>query len=133
MIEEYIGFTYCITNVKTNRKYVGKKGFTRRKTFQKNNKKKRKLVMSDWKNYYGSSEELKADIKEFGKDNFRREIIRLCKSKSEMNYYELHEQMVRHVMLKPLEYYNSYVGTRINRNQLNRLLTIDQEPAKVPD
>ena len=28
-IENYFGFVYCITNLKTNRKYIGKKFFTK--------------------------------------------------------------------------------------------------------
>lgn len=117
-IENAIGFVYLIENLDTGKKYIGKKGFHKSKTFQKNNRKKRKKVSSDWQSYYGSSEELKEDVRQLGKDRFRRTVLRICYSKSEMNYYELREQMIRDVLLKPNEYYNSYVGTRINRNQL---------------
>lgn len=121
MIEpDWIGFVYLIENLVNRKKYIGKKGFLKSKTFQKNNKKKRKQVPSDWRSYYGSSEDLKEDIRQHGKENFRRTVLRICKSKSEMNYYELREQMVRDVLLKPDEFYNSFVGTRINRNQLKR-------------
>lgn len=119
--EGWIGFIYLIENLANNKKYIGKKGFYKSKAFQVKNKKKKKMVQSDWQKYYGSSAELKEDIKIHGKENFRRTIIRICTSKSEMNYYELREQMVRDVLLYPDEYYNAYVGTRINRNQLKRL------------
>ena len=119
-IEDHVAFVYLITNLVTNKKYVGKKLFTASKTFQKNLKKKRKRVESEWKSYYGSSEELKADVAKYGKDNFKREILRLCKSKSEANYYELKEQIIRDVLLRS-DYYNSFAGTRIHKKHLKNL------------
>lgn len=116
--EGYIGFVYLITNTATNRKYIGKKNLFFSKTKQVKGKKKKYKAESDWKTYYGSNEELKNHVNIFGEGKFRREIIRFCKSKSEMNYYELREQMVNDVLLKENEYYNSYVGTRINRKQM---------------
>lgn len=116
--EGYIGFVYLITNTATNRKYIGKKNLFFSKTKQVKGKKKKYKAESDWKTYFGSNEELKNHVNIFGEGKFRREIIRFCKSKSEMNYYELREQMVNDVLLKENEYYNSYVGTRINRKQM---------------
>lgn len=121
MIDDNVAFTYLITNLSTNKKYIGKKLFTSSKSYQKNNKKKKKRVESNWKSYYGSSEDLKNDVAKYGKENFKREILRLCKSKSEANYYELREQMVQDVLLKP-DYYNSFVGTRINKKHLNKIV-----------
>ena len=86
MIEaDWIGFVYLIENLLTGRKYLGKKGFYRSKTYQKNNRKRRKSVQSDWQKYYGSSEELKEEIRNNGRENFKRTILHICKSKSEMN------------------------------------------------
>ena len=113
-----IGFVYCITNTVTNRKYIGKKNFYFSKTKQVKGKKKRIKVDSDWRTYFGSNKELNEHVNLLGEEKFRREIIRFCKSKSEMNYHELREQMVNDVLLKENEYYNSYVGTRINRKQM---------------
>ena len=56
------GFVYLITNIETGRKYVGKKFFWSKKTKIAKGKKKRLLVESDWREYWGSSEELKADV-----------------------------------------------------------------------
>jgi hypothetical protein len=42
----------------------------------------------DWKNYYGSCDELKEDIKILGKENFLREILYLCPHKKSMSYFE---------------------------------------------
>ena len=116
-IADNIGFVYLITNLINNKMYIGKKGFQKSKTFQKNNKRRRKKVESDWQTYYGSCFELQNDVKELGVDNFKRQILRLCKSKSEMNYFELAEQIHKEVLLTDM-YYNSYIGTRIHRKHL---------------
>lgn len=117
-IGDYIGFVYLITNLQTNKRYIGKKNFYFSKTRQVKGKKKRTKVESDWKDYYGSNDELNEHVNLFGENNFKREILRLCMSKSEMSYYELKEQMINDVLLKENEYYNSYVGARINRKHM---------------
>jgi len=119
-VEGYVGFTYIIHNIQTNRDYIGKKLLKFSKTKQVKGKKKKFLVESDWKDYYGSSEELKADVVLFGKENFQRTILRFCKTKAECNYFELYEQIVRNVLLSD-SYYNSYVGTRVHKSHLKHL------------
>lgn len=117
-----VGFVYVITNILDGRKYIGQKKFgAKRKTVRKG-KTKKVYKKSDWQSYYGSNEELKSDVSRLGKENFSRQIIRLCHSKAEMNYYELFEQMAHHVVLQPRKYYNAYVGGRISRRQLTHLL-----------
>lgn len=120
-IEDNIGFVYLITNLETSRQYIGKKLFTFSKKLYRKKKNKKIQKSSDWMAYYGSNEELKDDVKSLGCDKFRREILRLCKSKSECNYYELREQLVRDALLLPDLYYNAYIGTRISRKQMGRL------------
>lgn len=120
-IGDHVAFVYRITNECNGRMYIGQKKFVMRKTRQVNKKPKKYLAESDWKNYWSSGEELKADVAKIGKDSFKREIIRLCKRKAEANYYELWYQMTEHVLLSPL-YYNSFAGTRINRSHLKHLL-----------
>jgi hypothetical protein len=120
VLDDYVGFVYCITNLIDNKKYIGKKLLKFRRSKIVNGKKKKILVESDWKKYWGSNKTLIADAEELGEDKFSREILMFCKSKSECNYYELREQMIRDVLLKPEEYYNSYVGTRINRQHILR-------------
>jgi len=93
------GFVYRITNLTNNRDYIGKKFFTRAKTQTIKGKKKRSRVSSDWKDYYSSSEELNEDVKKFGEHNFRREILRLCKNKTECSYYEAKYQFAEDVLL----------------------------------
>ena len=72
--------------------------------------------------YYGSSEEVKGLVEEFGRDRFSRRIIRLCKTTAEMSYYEMKEQLNNDVLLRPTEYYNAFVGGKIHRNHLKHLI-----------
>lgn len=113
------GFVYLIENLVNGRKYVGKKLFFFKgfKTVKK--KKKRILVESDWKTYYGSSNALQKDIDEIGKINFRRVILHLCTSKSECSYLEMYEQITRKAILLD-EYYNDQIRVRVTRNQLTK-------------
>jgi hypothetical protein len=118
-IEDNEGFVYLITNLSNGMKYIGKKNFSKSKTFQKNKKKKRKRIESDWQVYYGSCKELQDDVEKLGASQFHRQIIHLCKSKGEMNYLELREQIVQDVVLSD-QFYNSYVGSRVHRKHLNK-------------
>ena len=113
------GFVYLIENLVNGRKYVGKKLFFFKgfKTVKK--KKKRILVESDWKTYYGSSNALQKDLDELSKDNFRRVILHLCTSKSECSYLEMYEQITRKAILLD-EYYNDQIRVRVTRNQLTK-------------
>lgn len=113
------GFVYLIENLVNGRKYVGKKLFFFKgfKTVKK--KKKRILVESDWKTYYGSSNALQKDLDDLGKDNFRRTILHLCTSKSECSYLEMKEQVERNAILAD-EYYNDQIRVRVTRVQLTK-------------
>lgn len=110
MIDGNVGFVYLIENLIDGRKYVGKKIFQFKKKRQVNKKKKRYLAESDWKDYYGSSETLSADVEKFGKENFRRTILHLCRSKKVMTYRELEEQMKRRVLEDPMYYNTNILG-----------------------
>ena len=119
--EEYHGFVYLITDLSNNKKYIGKKFFWKPKTLPVTKTRKRRVktrVESDWRDYYGSSIEVKQLVEQNGGESFKREILRFCKTKGECSYYELREQMVRDVLLKPDEYYNAFVGGKIHRNHV---------------
>lgn len=114
-IEDYLGFVYLIENLSNGKMYIGQKKFWFKKTLPPLKGKKRKrrsLVESDWKEYIGSSEELKKD---FAKgDKLKKTILRPCKSKFEMNYFELKEQIDREVLFKE-HYYNGIINVRISK------------------
>jgi len=116
--ESYQGFVYLITNLSNNKMYVGKKNFwsIRKLRPLKGQKRKRTVKQeSDWKEYYGSNEEVKLLVE--GGVQFRREILRLCKTKTEMTYYEMKEQIDREVLFKE-EYYNEFIGGKVNSRGL---------------
>ena len=91
MIGDNVGFVYIITNLSNDKQYVGKKLFVKSKRYQKNKKKKRKFVSSDWMKYTGSNEQLNEDIKKG--DLIKKEIIHLCKTRGWCSYFETKEIM----------------------------------------
>ena len=128
--EDCAGFVYIIYNLTNNRKYIGQKLFYFSKTTYKtvtlkNGKKKRKRIKgkieSDWQDYWSSSDELKADVELLGKNNFKREILHFCKTKSECNYLEAKEQFLREV-LESQEYYNGHIRVRVHKNHVTKLV-----------
>ena len=124
---KYIAFVYLITNLIDGRYYVGYKQTTFAKTKQVKGKKKRIQVESDWRTYWSSSEELKADVARLGEDKFKREIIYFCVSKSMGSYLELREQMDRRVMENPETTYNGIVNARVSRMHLKKVLPLIKE------
>jgi hypothetical protein len=119
-IGNYIGFVYMITNLRTERKYIGKKNFYFSKTKQLKGKKKKYKVESDWKDYFGSNEELNHHVNIFGQDQFRREILRFCTSKGEMSYYEAKYQF-HYDVLESDQWYNSWISCKIHKKHLTFL------------
>ena len=124
--EDCVGFVYLITNNLTGRKYIGKKlakfSKTTYKTVKlKNGNKKRKKIRgkidSDWQTYYGSSPELTKDVIALGVENFSREILYYCRSKSECSYIEAREQFARRV-LETTDYYNGHIQVRVHGSHI---------------
>ena len=113
--DEYEGFVYLITNKKTGQKYIGKKlaKFKTTKPPLKGKKNKRRgYKESDWRDYWGSSDKLQADVETLGEDKFTREILYFCTSRAEMSYLEAKEQFDRRV-LETEEYYNGIINVRV--------------------
>ena len=124
--EDCIGFVYLITNLTNNRKYVGKKlakfSRTTTKTVKLKNgtKKKKKIrskIDSDWREYYGSNDQLNKDVQTLGKENFTREILYYCKSKAECSYIEAREQFT-HRVLESTDYYNGHIQVRVHGSHI---------------
>ena len=117
-IEDHFGFVYHIHSKITGRSYLGRKYFW---SFRTPKGKKRKVKSeSDWKKYYGSCPELKADIEKLGKDKFKRSILSLHKTLGKTNYEETRVLFLNNVLTEALEdgcpkYYNSQILSRYYR------------------
>ena len=129
--DEYEGFVYLITNLKTKQKYVGKKlaKFKTTKPPLKGRKNKRRgYKESDWREYWGSSDRLNEDVKNLGEENFTREILYFCKSRAEMSYIEAREQFDRRV-LETDEYYNGIINVRVGGSNKLRQALLEHKQA----
>lgn len=126
-LEDWAGFVYLITDLENGKKYVGKKNFwsTRRLPPLKGQKRRRvKKLESDWRTYYGSNEEVKLLVEQAGNKRFKREILRLCKTKGEMSYFEAKEQFDREVLFRD-DYYNEFIGCKIHSKHVKNCLQSD--------
>lgn len=122
-IGDSIGFVYRITNKTNDMKYLGKKLFVSTNRLPPLKGKTRKRIVkkeSDWKSYFGSSEEVKMLVEQLGVDAFHREILYVCKSKGEMSYIEAKLQFQYDVLLRD-DYYNGIVNCKIHRTHVKNL------------
>jgi hypothetical protein len=116
----YYGFVYKITHVPTGKKYIGRKYFTLASYKQVNGKRKKIRKESDWQEYWGSSKHLQSDITIYGKEQFKREIIRLCKSRTECSYFETKAIFEEDALLSK-EYYNAWVSCKITEMHIKSI------------
>ena len=112
-----VGFVYKITNLKNDKIYIGKKYSIQKR---KNKNGKRVAKESDWRSYLGSCTDLSSDIKSIGLYNFKKQIIRYCFCKNELNYYEAKMQFENDIMLNEKLCYNKFIGCKIKRFVLNK-------------
>ena len=116
-INDFFGFVYRITNLQSGKQYIGRKYFTQRR--KPRGGKRRVTSESDWKKYYGSSDELKADRKLLGDNLFKREIISLHKTLGKVNYEETRQLFINNVLTESINgepaYYNSNILGRYMR------------------
>lgn len=118
--DEFQGFVYMITELDTGKKYIGKKFFWKPKILPVTKSRKRRVrtrVESDWRTYYGSNKEVQTLVESKGKNNYKREILRLCKSKGECSYYEAKLQFQYDVLLSD-EFYNEFIGCKIHSKHI---------------
>lgn len=116
-VEDWFGFVYRITCNSNGKKYIGKKQFfsnTKRPPLKGQKRSRRVVKESDWKSYYGSSNDLKADLAKYGKENFKREIIDLTTCKWESAYLELMWQLKENAILRE-DYYNGIINVRLGK------------------
>ena len=119
-IQDNYGFIYRITNTTNGYDYVGRKYFTtvkKRPPLKGKKNKRRETIETDWKEYWGSSPRLLADIEQLGKDKFTREIIHLCKSRGETNYMEAYYQFTEGVLLRE-DNYNGIIQIKLGKNSV---------------
>jgi hypothetical protein len=115
-------FVYLITNKINGRMYVGKKlaKFKTTKPPLKGKKNKRRGTKeSDWQTYWGSSDNLQADVLELGEDKFTRQILHICPSRGVASYLEAKEQFDRNVLLTD-DYYNGIINVRVGGSKILR-------------
>ena len=115
MKDDYVGFVYLIENLDNGMKYIGKKLFTSSKTYQRNKKKKRMRVESNWNEYTGSNDLLNEHVSNGA--NLQKTILYLCKSKGWMSYFETLEILQRQAIQSD-EFYNAWVSCKIQRKHL---------------
>ena len=120
-VEDYYGFIYLIENLVNGKKYIGRKYLTKAGYKTVKGKRKKLRVESDWRDYYGSSTSLKEDIDLYGKDSFRRTILRLCNGRGECNYFETKYIFDTDAILDP-QYYNTWVSCKIQASHVKALL-----------
>jgi len=117
-IGDQFGFVYRITNIKTGKQYIGRKYFWSKR--KPRGGKRRVTSESDWKKYYGSSDELKRDRKLLGNDLFKREIISLHTTLGKVNYEETRQLFLNNVLTEANDdgspaFYNSNILGRYMR------------------
>lgn len=103
--------------------YLGKKVFFNRKKLPPLKGKTRKrtvITESGWQTYFGSNETIKALVETDGPDRFKREILHLCRTKSECTYIEAKLQFEHDVLIRD-DYYNDLIMARINRSHVRTL------------
>ena len=117
-IGDYYGFVYRITNTTTQKSYIGRKYFWQKR--KPRGGKRRVTSESDWKRYYGSSDDLKQDIRSLGRGSFRREILSLHTTLGKVNYEETKQLFLHNVLTEAPDdgtpmYYNSNILGRYMR------------------
>lgn len=116
-IQDNFGFVYLITHNPTGRKYIGKKFFTKAATRQVKGKRKKIRKSSDWEMYWGSNKKLQEEVRTNGPSEYTREVLHLCKTRSECAYWETFEIFSRHALLND-GYYNEWVSCKIRKDHL---------------
>lgn len=109
------GFVYIIENLLTGKRYLGRKYFSKAHTRQVKGKKKRSRIASDWMDYWGSNSDLLKDVKELGKENFKRTIIYIGYTRGTVNYMEAKLIMVNEC-LESNDWYNGWISCKVNKS-----------------
>ena len=127
MPENVFGFIYKVHHITSNRSYIGKKQLLSKRK-RKFGKREIALIEdkrlkhweiitteSDWKNYYGSNDEIKNLIKKGKADEFTREIIMFVPSKKLLAYYETKYLFLEQVIEPGSTYFNDNISSHFFR------------------
>jgi hypothetical protein len=131
--ENALGYIYKITNLLDKREYIGRKllssnrkvRLTKKEKLLPENKRKtfkRVIKQTDWKDYWSSSDELKADVQQFKAENFKREILVFCTTKTDISFYEIYFQIKEDVLFT--NSYNKNILGKFFKEKVNNLLNI---------
>ena len=113
-IEDWLGFVYLVT-APSGKKYVGKKLFwssTKKKPLKGNKNNRLGKKESDWKKYFGSSNELKKELAETKGVGWTREIIHLWKGKCWGAFAEMKVQLALNAFVRE-DFYNKMINVRL--------------------
>ena len=91
-----IGFVYLTTNIVNGKIYVGQYTFKADKRLNAN--------------YLGSGTVIEQAIKKYGRENFKRRILKLCYTVNQLNGYETYYTLKYNPMLDPKIGYNQIIG-----------------------
>lgn len=109
-----VGFVYQVTNKRTGKAYIGITRFWEKKKLKplKGNKRKRVVMYeTEWRTYNTSG--LWKDDIENHPNLYHKQIIRNCKSKSELKGYEAYLVLQDYFENKGIDYVNKVVQLRI--------------------
>ena len=106
-IGKFVGFVYVILSRSNGRHYIGRKYFFSFR--KKKGATRRSNAESNRKVYYGSNQDLLDEIKENGKENYKRIILSLHTTKGDVNYEEVKQQFLQNV-LEDDKYYNDNIN-----------------------
>lgn len=123
------GFIYKISEISTGKFYIGKKAFVHKtkKTLSKRarialggrKRIERGTKDSNWLKYWGSCQPLLQYMDELGsKDGFIREVLKICKDKSSLSYYEI-KYMIEYKVLFDEQCWNSNVGGKFFKGRIH--------------
>ena len=100
-IGKSFGFVYRITNLESGRSYIGRKYFWSLRKPRGGGRRVRSE--SDWKRYYGSSDELNEERRRIGDSSFKREILSTHLTKGKVNYEETRQLFIHNVLTEALD------------------------------
>ena len=84
----------------TGKRYIGRKYFWQLRKPRGGGR--RVKSESDWKKYYGGSSELTEDRKQFGNLVFKRDILKLHKTKGLVNFEETRQLFINNVLTEAM-------------------------------